>query len=143
MTGLDISEEMLAAAHRAGFERLARYDLNDPLSSAGVKKESFDLVISSGTLHFANDLARTLRELGRALAPGGVLAFTFVPPQARAFGPHTLLHRGRELVAELRSHGLEVLESRRFVAYHDKGNPKDPVTYGLILARKPMDCFEH
>jgi SAM-dependent methyltransferase len=49
----------------------ARCDMNRPFSEAGVVSHGFALVHGVNTLHVANDLAFTLREIHGALAPGG------------------------------------------------------------------------
>jgi predicted TPR repeat methyltransferase len=138
VTGLDLSRRMLEAAATKDlpFERLAEYDINTPLSTAGVAPGSFDLVLSCGTLHFATDLKATVAELASALAPGGILGFTFIPPQERAFGESTHLHSQDEVREMLEAAGLTPLDATRFVAYHDKGNPEDPVEYALVVAQR-------
>ncbi|MBK7860799.1 MAG: class I SAM-dependent methyltransferase [Archangiaceae bacterium] len=145
VTGLDISPKMLDEARQSGqaFDRLATYDINQPLSTAGVQPRSMDTVLSVGTLHFAKDLAATLRELGSAVKPGGHLAFTSIPPQGRAFGPNTTLNPTADVKQTLRALGFTVLEQRTFVAYHDKGDPNDPVKYDLFVARKNVPMLGH
>lgn len=137
VTGLDIAPEMLEEAHakHPEFHHLDRYDIDLPISTAGVRPESYDVILSSGTLHFARDLRATLGELARALSPGGVLAFTYIPPQNRKFGTHTSLHAPSEVARMLRELGLQPVEHRPFTAYYDHGNEHDPVTYGLVVAR--------
>ena len=138
VTGLDISTRMLEEIRKKKlpYARLAEYDIDLPLRSAGIQPGKFDVAISCGTLHFAKDLRATLGQMGAALASGGVLGFTFIPPQDRAFGPSTRPVASAEVRRMVEEMGFEVLKQEPFVAYHDKGNPDDPVKYELLVARK-------
>lgn len=98
LLGLDLAPAMLQRA-RAKFptppwhQRVAsRFTANSPASQAFVgadmerlpfKPNSFDLIWSSLTLQWANDLESTLRDCHRTLAPGGLMMFA-------TFGPDTL-----------------------------------------------------
>jgi LmbE family N-acetylglucosaminyl deacetylase/predicted TPR repeat methyltransferase len=138
VTGLDISPKMLELAREKfpAFHHLGEHDIDDPLAKAGVKPGTYDTIVSSGVLHFAKDLRFTLKELVGALAPGGTLAFTFIPPQKRKFGERTQLHDVASVVRALRDMGMQLLAEQQFVAYHDKGKADDPVEYAMIVARK-------
>jgi predicted TPR repeat methyltransferase len=114
----------------------AEYDLANPFSSAGIKPGTFDLILSAGTLHFSGDLSRTLADSASALAKGGVLAVTYIPPQERKFGPHTTLNDPAVVAKAVRALGLEIVKHESFIAYREKGDPNDPVRYQLLLARK-------
>ncbi len=140
VTGLDLSATMLDEIRKKKlpYRRLAEYDINQPLRTAGVKPATMDVVVSCGTLHFARDLDGTLRELVSALKPGGTLAFTYIPTQARSFAEHTVLNSPRAVVASLRGMDLQVLKHSNFIAYYDKGNSQDPVKYQLAVVRKPL-----
>ena len=50
-----------------------RLDVDRPFADQGVEAGSVDLLFAVNTLHVAHDLAATLREVHRALAPGGAL----------------------------------------------------------------------
>jgi LmbE family N-acetylglucosaminyl deacetylase/predicted TPR repeat methyltransferase len=138
VTGLDISPKMLELAREKfpAFHHLGEHDIDDPLAKAGVKPGSYDTIVSSGVLHFAKDLRFTLKELVGALAPGGTLAFTFIPPQKRKFGERTQLHDAASVARALGDMGMKVVTEQQFVAYHDKGKADDPVEYAMIVARK-------
>jgi LmbE family N-acetylglucosaminyl deacetylase/predicted TPR repeat methyltransferase len=138
VTGLDLAPRMLeqAKAQHPEFHHLGRYDINESLATAGIRPASVDVIVSSGTLHFAEDLAFTVSTMAEALAPGGVLAFTFIPTQKRAFGEFTQVHSMAEVTRMLADNGLELLTEKRFVAYHDKGDPTDPVYYALVVAKR-------
>lgn len=98
LLGLDLAPAMLQRA-RAKFpapswhQRVAlRFTANSPASSGFVcadmerlpfKPNSFNLIWSSLTLQWANDLESTFRDCHRTLAPGGLMIFA-------TFGPDTL-----------------------------------------------------
>ncbi len=65
-------EERLGAASRERLQ-VSRVDLDRPLADQGVPPGSVDLVFAVNTVHVARDLDASLRELRRALAPGGAL----------------------------------------------------------------------
>ena len=139
VTGLDISEKMLdeARAARPGFHHLAVYDINDPLSTAGVTPASHDLVVSCGTLHFAKNLGATIKTVADAMADGANFAFTYIPRQDRAFSNKTTTHLPSSVRKMIEAAGLELVKTDIFVAYYDKGNQDDPVRYARVLAKKP------
>jgi ubiquinone/menaquinone biosynthesis C-methylase UbiE len=68
ITGLDISEKMLAAAP-AGINRISGILTDLPFAS-----ESFDGVYATESLEHAVDIERAIAELCRVLRPGGKLA---------------------------------------------------------------------
>jgi len=90
LTGVDISEEHLARAHRyladecaSGRVRLFEADAgNLPFESA-----SFDRVVTIWLLEHVPDPLRILREARRVLAPGGMAVFTEVQNQTLRFDP--------------------------------------------------------
>ena len=74
LTGVDLSEKMLAAArektHRAPNARFVQADAHDlPFADA-----SFDAVVSASTLHYLAAPAATLGEMRRVVRPGGRVA---------------------------------------------------------------------
>ncbi|MEM1395614.1 MAG: PIG-L family deacetylase, partial [Cyanobacteria bacterium P01_H01_bin.150] len=143
VTGIDISEKMLEAAKAKNpqFHALIEHDFNIPLSQAGLLKESFDVVISCGALHFATDLPQTLSQLKWVIAAGGILAFTYIPPQQRNFSQATQPHNPSDVERMLEQFEFQVLEHQSFLAYYDNGDSNDPVYYQLIVAgcTKPKD----
>ena len=136
VTGIDISEKMLEAAKAKNpqFHALIEHDFNIPLNQAGLLKESFDLVISCGALHFATDLPQTLSQLRWVIANGGILAFTYIPPQQRNFSQATQPHNPSDVERMLEQFEFQVLEHQSFLAYYDNGDSNDPVYYQLIVA---------
>jgi SAM-dependent methyltransferase len=77
--GIDVSEKMLARA---------RADTDDPaivyrradLETMNLPPDAFDLVFSSLTLHYLENLERLLAEVHRALVPDGKLVFSAEHP---------------------------------------------------------------
>jgi bacillithiol biosynthesis cysteine-adding enzyme BshC len=137
VTGLDVSSRMLyqAQSKNPQFHALIEHDFNRPLADAGLQPKSFDLVLSCGALHFAHDLSQTLKELKWVLAPGGLLAFTYIPPQTRQFSAATQIQEPFAVEQMLHQLGLTVLNHEPFVAYYEAGNSDDPVMYQRIIAR--------
>ena len=76
VTAFDVSDEMMALARRAVGAKasLLVADLAKPLSFAA--DHSFDLVVASLVLHYVKDRQHVFIELGRVLAPGGVVVFS-------------------------------------------------------------------
>jgi len=79
----ELSIPFLRRGRRALAERFpsvpfafARLDMNEPFEGSGVTPSSYALVYGVNTLHAAHDLARTLDEVRRALAPGGHLVLS-------------------------------------------------------------------
>jgi SAM-dependent methyltransferase len=81
VTALDASEAMVRLARERLGERarVLRADLDAPLPFADA---SFDLVVSSLTLHYLRDWLPALREFARVLRPGGRLVFSTHHPFA-------------------------------------------------------------
>lgn len=139
VVGLDIAEDMLqqARAKWPQFHALLQYNFDDPLAKVGLTRASFDLVISCGALHFAQALEKTLADLRSMLAPGGVLAFTYIPIQHRTFSSATHLHEAQTVETLLRGLGLQLIDHQSFVAYYEGGNRADPIIYRRLVSRCP------
>lgn len=76
VTAIDLSPSMIAATkRRAGNAKVHAFvhDLTDPLP---MDDRSFDLIISSLTLHYIKDWAPIFQEFHRSLKPGGTLLFS-------------------------------------------------------------------
>lgn len=110
LVALDLAEAMLVRARRRGrWLHKTRYLCGDaerlPLASATV-----DLIFSSLTLQWCNDLGATFAEFRRVLRPGGIVLFS-------TFGPDTLHElRAAWAVVDGRSH------VNRFLDMHDVGD---------------------
>lgn len=83
LVALDLSERMLAKARQhEGLLRKPEQVCAD-IEHLPFSDDSFELIFSSLTLQWCNDLQTTLKDLLRILSPGGLLLFT-------TFGPDTL-----------------------------------------------------
>ena len=109
--GLDLSPAMLREARRRdGWWRRTRWvcgDLEELPFADGV----MDLVFSNLALQWCNDLDRTLADVRRVLAPGGLFMFT-------TFGPDTL----RELRTAWQTADPDHVHVNAFVDMHDIGD---------------------
>ncbi len=83
MVALDLSERMLAKALGHGSLLRKPQLVCADLEQLPFGDNSFDLIFSSLTLQWCNDLPATMQDLLRVLKPGGLLMFT-------TFGPDTL-----------------------------------------------------
>jgi malonyl-CoA O-methyltransferase len=83
LVALDLSERMLAKALAHGSLMRKPELVCADIEQLPFCESSFDLVFSSLTLQWCNDLPATLGELLRVLKPGGLLMFA-------SFGPQTL-----------------------------------------------------
>ncbi len=77
--GIDVSEKMLARARAETHDEAIAYDRED-LEQAELRPGAYDLVFSSLTLHYLENLERLLAETHRALAPGAHLVFSAEHP---------------------------------------------------------------
>lgn len=114
VTGVEISGEMLASAHKrfAGPLREGRLTLAEgavealPLADASV-----DRIITVNTLYFWPDPEAAAREFSRVLVPGGRVVVAIDRPEAmkrRGMDhPPFRLYDGDQLAAVLRSGGLD------------------------------------
>jgi ubiquinone/menaquinone biosynthesis C-methylase UbiE len=93
VVGVDISPEMLAIARanaqREGLDGRVRFETGDA-ARLPFADRSFDLVVSTLSLHHWPDLAASLRELHRVLRPGG---------RAWLYDVRALSHSAREFRA--------------------------------------------
>ncbi|MEO0971579.1 MAG: class I SAM-dependent methyltransferase [Pseudomonadota bacterium] len=74
VVGVDVAPAMVALARAAGAGHENLTFLEGDIESMGFAAASFDGVVSRWSLAFAADQGAMLRELGRLLRPGGVLA---------------------------------------------------------------------
>lgn len=89
VTGVDLSEEMIAIAKSASADVDFRVDSCSELAT--VADEQFDLVVSNYVLMDAPDLRGTMHAFGRVLKAGGVAVLVF---------SHPCFPQGRAIVSE-------------------------------------------
>jgi demethylmenaquinone methyltransferase / 2-methoxy-6-polyprenyl-1,4-benzoquinol methylase len=83
VTGLDLSPEMLAVAHRRFGDQVEL--INATVEALPLASESFDHLTSAYPLRYVTDPGATLAELARVVRPGGVVAsLEFGVPQGPA-----------------------------------------------------------
>lgn len=84
---IDSSPEQLAAARRLVERRGAKveFHLGDLCELAFIPAESIDLVFSTATLDYVEDLGRVLRSVHRVLQPRGAFVFTLEHPLSFCF----------------------------------------------------------
>lgn len=99
---------------------------------------SYDLIVSSMTLHHVQDVPALIRSLAQALKPGGWLALADLESEDGSFHDNTagVLHHGfsREfLLAEYAANGLSELRAVQ-AAVMEKDRPDDgPRSYPVLL----------
>ena len=79
VTGVDISEKMLARAAELTDDTQIHYQRSD-LESLKLRENSLDLVYSSLALHYHPELDALFARVQRALKPGGSLVFSMEHP---------------------------------------------------------------
>ena len=77
--GLDVSEKMLARAREATTDNAVRYERAD-LETLALSQASYDLAYSSLALHYVVNLDPLIRQIHRALVPGGRFVFSTEHP---------------------------------------------------------------
>lgn len=110
LVSLDLSEEMLKRAVRHGGLLRAPHPVCADIEQLPFADDSFELVFSSLSMQWCNDINQALKEALRVLRPGGLLVFT-------TFGPDTL--------KELRQSWAQVdggEHVNRFLDMHDIGD---------------------
>ena len=85
VTGVDISERMLAVAREKTGNGNARY-IRLAMEDADFPAASFDVVLSSLALHYVADFGEMAERIYRWLAPGGTFVFSMEHPIFTAYG---------------------------------------------------------
>jgi len=98
--GIDLSENMLAAARTTTAQPAVRYERAD-LETLVLPKGSADLVVSSLALHYIADFTRIAEMVAAALVPGGDFVFSVEHPvySARAVPEWVAAADGRQAFA--------------------------------------------
>lgn len=77
VTGIDLSSKSINIARKKHPGLV--FEIMD-MNQLGFEDVSFDIVYSSLTFHYSNDLKKTLTEINRVLKPGGSLLFSVLHP---------------------------------------------------------------
>jgi len=107
LTGVDLSEPMITIARKLA--PLYRFHIS-PAEKLPLQDQSYDLVVSSLTLHHWNDAAMGIKEIVRVLKPGGVfcIADHLGPKWAMRFF-ESGAKSNHELDAIFKNNGLETV----------------------------------
>ena len=110
VTGVDISEKMLAAAESENSDPKITY-INMPMEDIGSLNEEFDVVISSLALHYVEDFRGVTENVYRLLSEGGIFLFSQEHPLATCFsGTYerwTRDENGRKIYANIADYCVE------------------------------------
>lgn len=144
MTGIDLSERMIAIAREAESREPAgvRYVVGSYAQDTGLPAASFDGVVSTMALMDGPGLERAMIEAHRLLRPGGFLAFSVLHPcfLTRRFG--YVGQDGR--ISGLRVGGYfnqtPYGETIRSHVGNDDGEPTDP---GIHVVRYPRTIADY
>ena len=79
VTGIDVSEKMLARARELTQDDSIRYERGD-LEELVLAHQAYDLIYSSLTLHYLPDIAPLLSTIYQSLQPGGWFVFSTEHP---------------------------------------------------------------
>jgi malonyl-CoA O-methyltransferase len=110
LVALDLSEEMLKQASRQGSFFRSPHLVCADIENLPFADNTFDLVFSSLSMQWCNDLGAALREAKRVLKPGGLFVFT-------TFGPDTLKEL-RQSLAQVNNKN----HVNQFIDMHDIGD---------------------
>ncbi|GLS21249.1 ArsR family transcriptional regulator [Labrys miyagiensis] len=110
--GIDASAEMLVIA-RANLERNGIRNAvvrQGDLFALSVEPGAYDLIIVHQVLHYLDDGARALREIARALRPGGRLVIVDFSPHELEFMREDFAHRRLGFARETIEHWFEAAQ---------------------------------
>jgi len=79
VAAVDISERMLSEAQRRTHDSRITY-VRSAIEDFDVEPASFDVIVSSLTLHYIQDYNSVVRGIASTLKPGGVFAFSVEHP---------------------------------------------------------------
>ena len=132
LEGLDLSPRMLAQAKARGiYDALHEADLLDWLPT---RRAGFDVVAAADVLNYLGDLAPALAAMGRALAPGGIAAFSIEAGEGAAYalGPALRYRHDPDHVAALATAaGFSGLARQGATLREEKGAPVRGVLFVL------------
>ncbi len=119
VTGVDISEKMLAAAQNENSNPSITY-LKMPMEDIGSIDDVFDVAISSLALHYVEDYSGVVKNVYRLLSDGGIFLFSQEHPLTTCYsgtgGRWTYDGNGKKLYANIANYCVERRnESKWFV----------------------------
>lgn len=110
VTGIDISDKMLAAAKSENSDPDITY-LKLPMEDLGSLEGEFDVVISSLALHYVEDFQGVVENVYRLLSDGGIFLFSQEHPLATCFSGKgdrwTRDENGRKIHANIADYCVE------------------------------------
>lgn len=154
VTGIDISEKMLAVAKsKFKFKKLIKHDIEQGLINL-FPQEKFDIIVAVGILEFIEDIKKTLGEMKQLLKKDGLIVFTYeIFELNNTYGIKRVSSLGAELEKApklldfkvyrrlpneidslLKDLSLKIVAREKFIGYL-RSQLKIPVPYELLLAR--------
>lgn len=109
ITGVDISEKMLAVAREKNSDPRIEY-IRMPIEDISQIQGRYDAVISSLAFHYINDLGAVLRSIHSLLTDGGVLVFSQENPICTSYSSGDRWTRdasGNKLYVNLAGYAIE------------------------------------
>jgi cyclopropane fatty-acyl-phospholipid synthase-like methyltransferase len=108
IVGVDIANEAITHAQEHTWQKRDRLDFRyGDMNNLGLQPASFDTIIAIASLHYAEDLDETIRQLIEFLTPDGQMGL-FAFQYASEFGPpEILLPENTDLARTLQKHSLD------------------------------------
>ncbi|MBN9308694.1 methyltransferase [Devosia sp.] len=135
LEGVDLSANMLKRAERKRvYDRLEKADLAEFLER---EPAPVDLVVAADVFNYVGALDASVQAIGRATAPGGVLAFSLETHEgdapARLMSSLRFQHAVAPTLALCERHGLAIVEVERVTVRMDRRLPVEGV---VVVAEK-------
>ena len=128
VTGVDLSEKMLARAAELTDDAKIHYQRSD-LASLALPEHSVDLIYSSLALHYLPALETLFEKIRRALKPGGSLVFSMEHPiYTCASRQGWLTDDNGEMVAS---------PDGRYLAFRRQNSPRGPCVQATTRTGRP------
>lgn len=122
----DLSDFFLEKARQQyqacpGF-RTAVLDIEKSSEAQGIQEQTFDIVIASNVLHATKDLDRTMTNVYRLLAPGGILLLYETTSHPKWFDITTGLIEGWQIFSDSYRTSVPLIDSETWCKLLDKNN---------------------
>ena len=106
--GLDIAKEALTHAQERTLGKRDRLEFRyGDMNHLGLPPASFDTIIAIASLHYAENLDETMRQLKAALTPGGQMGLFTFQYASESDSPDVLLPDNTDLARSLQKHALD------------------------------------